>query len=50
MKKTKEITYIKISSYDSGEQAELQKIEKPKNEHEKARNEEKTRKLLSPRK
>ena len=45
-KKTKEITYTIIGSYDSGEQAELEKIEKPKNDHEKARNEEKMRKLM----
>ena len=49
-KKMKEITCTEIGSYDSGEWAELQKIEKPKTDHEKPRNEEKRRKLLSPRK
>ena len=49
-KNMKEITYTKIGSYDSGEQAKLQKIKKPKNDHRMARNEEKMRKLLSPRK
>ena len=34
MKNTKEITYTKISSYDSREQAEQQKIKKPKSDHE----------------
>ena len=41
MKNMKEITYTKIGSYDSGEQAKLQKIEKLKNDHEIPRNEEK---------
>ena len=50
MKKMKESTYIEIGSDDSGEKAELQKIEKPKIDHKKPRNEEKMRKLLSPRK
>ena len=45
-KKMKEITYAEISSYDSGEWAELQKIEKPKTDHEKPRNEEKKEKAL----
>ena len=49
-KNMKEITYTNIGSYDSGEQAKLQKIEKPKNGHEIPRNQEKMRKLLSPRK
>ena len=50
MRNMTEISYTKISSYDSGEWAELQNIKKPKNDHEKARNEEKMRKVLSPRK
>ena len=35
MKKMKESTYIEIGSNDSGEQAKLQKIEKPKIDHKK---------------
>ena len=50
MKNMKEITYTKTNSYDSGEWAEQQKIEKPKNDHNIPRNQEKMRKLLSPRK
>ena len=46
MKNTKEITSTKISSYDSGEWAEQQKIEKPKNDHEIPRNQEKIKKAL----
>ena len=38
-RKNMEITYTKIGSNDSGEQAKLQKIQKPKNDHKKARNE-----------
>ena len=49
MKNMKEITYANIGSYNSGEQAQLQKIKKPKNDHEIPRNQEKMRKLLSPR-
>ena len=37
-KNTKEITYTKIGCYKSGEWAEQQKIEKPKNDHEIPRN------------
>ena len=50
MKNMKEIAYIKISSYDIGEWAKLQKIKKPKNDHKIPINQEKMRKLLSPRK
>ena len=50
MKNMKEITYTKTNSYYSGEWAEQQKIEKPKNDHNIPRNQEKMRKLLSPRK
>ena len=46
----KEITNTNIRSYDSRECAELRKIEKLKNYHEKVRNKEEMRKLLSPRK
>ena len=49
-KNTKESTYTNISSYESGKLAEQWKIEKPKNNHDIPRNEEKMRKLLSPRK
>ena len=41
MKKMKETTYTEIGSYNSGEWAELQKIKKPKNDHEIPRNQEK---------
>ena len=50
MKNMKEFTYTNIGSHDCGEQAKLQKIEKSKNDHEIPRNQEKMRKLLSPRK
>ena len=46
MKNTKEITYTKISSYNSREQDEQQKIEKPKNDHKTPRNQEKDEKAL----
>ena len=46
IKNMKEISNTKISSYDSGEQAELQKIENPKNDHEIPRNQEKNEKAL----
>ena len=49
-KNTKELTYTNISSYERGKQAKQCKIEKPKNDHEIPRNQEKIRKLLSPRK
>ena len=45
-KNMKEITYTNIGSYDSGEWAKLQKIEKPKNDHEIPRNQEKNEKAL----
>ena len=41
MKNMKEIVYSNISSYESGEQAEQQKIGKPKNDHKIPRNQEK---------
>ena len=50
MKNTKEVVYTNIGSYNRGEQAEQQKIEKPKNDHKLPRNQEKMKKLLSPRK
>ena len=40
-KNTKESAYTNIGSYEKGEQAKQQKIEKPKNNHEIPRNEEK---------
>ena len=46
MKNTKEIAYTKISSYNSREQDEQQKIEKPKNHHKTPRNQEKDEKAL----
>ena len=49
-KNTKELTYTNISSYERGKQAEQHKIKKHKNDHEIPRNQEKMRKLLSPRK
>ena len=49
-KNTKESAYTNIGSYKKGDQAEQQEIEKPKNNHNIPRNEEKMRKLLSPRK
>ena len=49
-KNTKESTYSNIGSYKRGKKAKQRKIEKPKNNHEIPRNEEKMRKLLSPRK
>ena len=48
-KNTKESTYTNIGSCKRGKQAE-QKNQKPKNDHEIQRNQEKMRKLLSPRK
>ena len=41
MKNTKVIACTEISSYDEGEWVYLQNIEKPKNDHEMTRNEEK---------
>ena len=49
-KNTKESTYTNISSYQKGKQPKQHKIKKPKNDHEIPRNQEKMRKLLSPRK
>ena len=49
-KNTKVSTYTNISTYEKGKQAKQWKIEKPKNNHEIPINEEKMRKLLSPRK
>ena len=40
-KNTKELTYTNIGSYERGKQAEQRKIEKPKNDHEIPRNQEK---------
>ena len=40
-KNTKELTYTNISSYKRGKWAKQQKIEKPKNNHEIPRNQEK---------
>ena len=40
-KNMKESTYTNIGSYERGKQPEEQKIEKPKNNHEIPRNEEK---------
>ena len=48
-KNTKELTYTNISSCKRGKWAEQHKIEKSKNDHEIPRNQEKMRKLLSPR-
>ena len=45
-KKTKELTYTNISSYERGEQAKQWKIEKTKNDHEIPRNQEKNEKAL----
>ena len=45
-KNTKESTYTNIGSYKRGKRAEKQKIEKPKNNHEIQRNEEKNEKSL----
>ena len=49
-KNTKELAYTNIGSYERGEQAKQWRIEKPKNNHEIPRNQEKMKKLLSPRK
>ena len=49
-KNTKELAYTNISSYKRGEWAEQWKIKKPKNDHKMPRNQEKMKKLLSPRK
>ena len=46
MKSMKEIVYTNIGSYKSGEQAEQKKIEKPTNDHEIPRNQEKNEKAL----
>ena len=45
-KNMKELTYTNIGSYERGQQAEQQKIEKPKNNHEIPINEEKNEKAL----
>ena len=47
MKNTKEITYTKIGSYNSGEWAEQQKIEKPKNDHKISRNQKNEKALVT---
>ena len=49
-KNTKELTYTNIGSYERGKWVEQHKIKKPKNDHKIPRNQEKMRKLLSPRK
>ena len=49
-KNAKELAYTNISTYKREEQAEQWKIENPKNDHEIPRNQEKMKKLLSPRK
>ena len=46
MKNMKEIVYTNISSYERGEWAKQQKIEKPKNDHKVPRNQEKNEKAL----
>ena len=50
MKNIKEITYTKIGNYNRGEWAKQQKIKNSKNDYEIPRNQEKMKKLLSPRK
>ena len=49
-KNMKEMVYTNIGSYESAEWAEKQKIKKAKNDHKGTRNQEKMKKLLSPRK
>ena len=46
-KNMKEFTYTNIGCYDSGEQAKLQKIEKPKNDHEIPRNQKNENSLVT---
>ena len=46
MKNTKEIAYTNVGSYERGEWAKQQKIEKPKTDHEIPRNKAKNEKVL----